>query len=192
MFMKNRSNNVSRAENQQERLIKIGWVVGFVDGEGCFTIGFIKQPDRPDRKGYRLGLQPYYEFAVTQSISSKESLLQLKDFFGVGKLYINKRYDEHKEHLYRYTVRKRSDLLNVIIPFFKKHELQTKKRKNFDIFVKCLKMIEEGAHLRRKGLIKIIKLTENMNQQRRKNNLISILRNQTPKLAISKMKPWVR
>ena len=30
----NYSNKASRAENQQERLIKIGWVVGFVDGEG--------------------------------------------------------------------------------------------------------------------------------------------------------------
>ena len=28
------SNNVFRAENQQERLIKIGWILGFVDGEG--------------------------------------------------------------------------------------------------------------------------------------------------------------
>src|SRR2546427_13054721 len=26
--------------NQQERLVTIGWVIGFVDGEGCFSIGF--------------------------------------------------------------------------------------------------------------------------------------------------------
>lgn len=186
------SNNVSRAENQQERLIKIGWVVGFVDGEGCFTIGFIKQPDRPDRKGYKLGIQPYYEFAVTQGISSKSSLLALKEFFGVGELYINKRYDNHKEHLYRYTVRRREDILNIIIPFFEKHQLQTQKRKSFEIFVQCMRMIEKKEHLEKDGLIKIIKLTENMNHKRRKVTLISILRNQTPKLAISKMKPWAR
>src|SRR3989344_4951322 len=186
------SKNAIRAENQQERLIKIGWVVGFVDGEGCFSIGFIKQPDRPDRKGYKLGIQPYYEFAVTQGISSKNSLLALKKFFGVGELYINKRYDNHKEHLYRYTVRKREHLLNVIIPFFEKHQLQTQKRKSFKIFSKCLRMIDQGMHLQRDKMIKIIKLTENMNHKRRKNNLIRILRNQTPKLAISKMKPWAR
>ena len=128
--MNNHSNNTSRAENQQERLIKIGWIVGFVDGEGCFTIGFIKQPDRPGRKGYKLGIQPYYEFAVTQGISSKSSLLVLKKYFGVGELYLNKRYDNHKEHLYRYTVRKKEHLLAVIIPFFQKYELQTQKRKS--------------------------------------------------------------
>jgi hypothetical protein len=30
------SDKSSAADNQQERLIKIGWIVGFVDGEGCF------------------------------------------------------------------------------------------------------------------------------------------------------------
>jgi hypothetical protein len=32
---------VTKADNQQERLI--GWITGFVDGEGCFSIGFVKQ-----------------------------------------------------------------------------------------------------------------------------------------------------
>jgi hypothetical protein len=32
------SDNSSAAENQQERLIKIGWITGYVDGEGCFSI----------------------------------------------------------------------------------------------------------------------------------------------------------
>ena len=32
------SKKISHAENQQERLIMIGWVVGFVDGEGCFLL----------------------------------------------------------------------------------------------------------------------------------------------------------
>ena len=31
------SENVWSAENQQERLFTIAWLVGFVDGEGCFA-----------------------------------------------------------------------------------------------------------------------------------------------------------
>ena len=89
----------------------IGWVVGFVDGEGCFSINFVRQSDRKEknriRRGYRTGYQIFYEFSVTQGESSIESLKKIKDFFGVGNLYINKRYDNHKEHLYRYTVRKK-------------------------------------------------------------------------------------
>ena len=47
------SDNVTGADNQQERLIEHrGWVIGFVDGEGCFSIGFVRQSSRPDRSGY--------------------------------------------------------------------------------------------------------------------------------------------
>ncbi len=35
------SDNPIGAENQQERLISADWVVSFVDGEGCFSIGFV-------------------------------------------------------------------------------------------------------------------------------------------------------
>lgn len=58
--------NPLSADNQQERLIKIGWVIGFVDGEGCFSISFIRQPHRMNRRGYRSGYQVAHEFSVTQ------------------------------------------------------------------------------------------------------------------------------
>ncbi len=55
------SKKVSHAENEQERLIKIGWILGFVDGEGCFSINFVKQPERKEkariRRGYKTGYQ---------------------------------------------------------------------------------------------------------------------------------------
>lgn len=104
------SNNVSHAGDQQERLIKIDWVIGFVDGEGCFSVGFVKQHDRQEknrlRRGYKTGYQVFHEFAVTQGESSLRSLKILKNFFKVGSLYKNKRYDNHREDLYRYVVRR--------------------------------------------------------------------------------------
>jgi len=36
------SENSPAADNQQERLIKIGWITGFVDGEGCFSIHVVR------------------------------------------------------------------------------------------------------------------------------------------------------
>jgi len=90
--MKN-SENASRADNQQERLINIGWVVGFVDGEGCFSINFVKQPDRIEsrriRKGYKTGYQIGHQFSVVQGAKSVESLERLKNFFQVGFISIN-------------------------------------------------------------------------------------------------------
>ena len=36
--------NAMGAGDQQERLVRLGWVIGFVDGEGCFCIGFVSSP----------------------------------------------------------------------------------------------------------------------------------------------------
>ena len=72
------------ADNQQERLISIGWVIGFVDGEGCFSISVVQQPNRINRIGYKTGYQLTHEFVVTQGARSADCLHALQGFFGVG------------------------------------------------------------------------------------------------------------
>ena len=175
-----KTKNVLSADNQQERLINSDWIVGFVEGEGCFSVGFIKQPNRSYKRGYKTGIQVWHEFAITQGVSSLKALEEIKNFFGVGNIYLNKRYDNHREHLYRYVVRKREDLLNVIIPFFKSHEMHTQKKKQFEKFVLTFKMILNKDHLSVDGLIKIIKVAESMNSNKDRSELIRILREHTP------------
>ena len=170
------------AENQQERLIGIGWIVGFVDGEGCFSVGFIKQPDRATRKGYKTGYQVFHEFAVTQGAKSLPVLQQFRDFFGVGQVFANRRTDNHKEHLYRFVVRSRKDLLSVIIPFFRKHRLRTSKAVDFEKFAQCVEWIEAKRHLTHKGLIDIAEITQTMNRKKSREALIRILRDHTPSI----------
>lgn len=174
------SDNPSDAENQQERLIKIGWITGFVDGEGCFSINFIRQPDRAARKGYRTGFQVAHEFAVTQGAKSVECLRMLMKFFGVGGVYVNRRYDNHKEHMYRYCVRKRADLIQKIIPFFERYPLRTSKQGDFLKFVECVRRVERRSHLTPTGLIEIVEIAERMNHCRPRTEIIRILRDCTP------------
>jgi hypothetical protein len=174
------SDNSSAAENQQERLIKIGWITGYVDGEGCFSINLIRQPHRHNRRGYKTGFQVAHEFAVTQGASSVDSLHLLVEFFGVGAVYINKRYDNHKEHVYRYCVRSRKDLVKAIIPFFDRYPLRTSKQGNFLKFAECIRMIETGVHLTASGLIKIVEIAETMNHKKPRTEIIRILRDYTP------------
>ena len=40
------SKNVFGADNQQERLKIACWIVGFTDGEGCFSIAVIKYKEQ--------------------------------------------------------------------------------------------------------------------------------------------------
>jgi LAGLIDADG endonuclease len=55
------SHNPTGADNQQERPVAEQWVVGFVDGEGCFSISVVRNAT------CRLGWQVQHEFAVTQA-----------------------------------------------------------------------------------------------------------------------------
>jgi hypothetical protein len=176
------SEKPSGAENQQERLRREGWVIGFVDGEGCFSIGFVRQSGGRGRVGYRTGYQVAHEFAVTQGAQSVGCLHELEGFFGVGQVLANKRYDNHREHLYRYVVRRRSDLIDTIIPFFRRHPMHTSKQQNFEKFALCVEMIDRGHHLTCEGLADIVEIAQTMNRQKPRADLLRILRGHTPNI----------
>jgi hypothetical protein len=174
------SDNPSSAGNQQERPISSDWVVGFVDGEGCFSIGFVRQSDRAGRKGYRAGYQVFHRFVVTQGARSATCLEELKEFFGVGRLFVNRRHDNHKEDLHQFIVGRRADLLETVIPFFREFPLRTAKQADFERFALCLELVAAGEHLTRGGLVQIAEIAQTMNHQKPRRELIRILRGHTP------------
>ena len=149
-------------DNQQERLELIGWIVGFVDGEGCFTISLHKNPTTS------LGWQIMPEFILSQGEKSRKTLEIVRDFFKCGYISVNRRYDNHREDLYRYCVKSQKDLREVIIPFFQKHILQTSKRNDFEIFSKVLNLMSEGKHFHLEGVKKIIGMIEGMNTKKKR------------------------
>jgi hypothetical protein len=174
------SDNSSAADNQQERLIKIGWITGFVDGEGCFSIHFVRQAERLGRRGYRTGYQVAHEFAVTQGARSVKCLRLLKRHFGVGQVYLNRRHDNHKEDLYRFSVVRRNNLMKVIIPFFEKYPLRTSKLNDFTKFAECVRLMNLNVHLSPRGIVRFAEITETMNHCKSRTEMIRILRDYTP------------
>jgi hypothetical protein len=172
--------NPSSAENQQERLIEVGWIIGFVDGEGCFSIGLTRQAGGEGRIGYKTGWQVSHSFVVVQGARSISALWRLRDFFRVGNVSINHRYDNHKEHLYRYIVSDRVDLREVIIPFFTRFPLRTAKQDDFWKFKRCVELCATGHHLTHEGVADIAEIMETMNHQKSRTDLIRILRDHTP------------
>jgi hypothetical protein len=170
------------ADNQQERLIQIGWVTGFVDGEGCFSIGFVRQPCRSDRRGYRAGYQVSHRFVVTQGVSGRSALEELKSFFGVGRVYVCKRNDNRREHLGQFIVNRREDLVRAVVPFFEAHPLRTAKQRDFEKFARCMRMIVDNRHLDVEGLVEIAEVAETMNRRTSRQDLIRILRGHTPEI----------
>ena len=146
------------AGNQQERL-EPSWIVGFVDGEGCFSVSVFRNHTS------RLGWQVFPEFAITQGGKSVETLERIKNYFDCGNVFINRREDNHRENLSRYCVRSVEDLRKVVIPFFRHHPLQTAKRQDFELFVGAVDLIERKAHLTRDGLRQIANISSQMNRK---------------------------
>ncbi|MBI5358488.1 LAGLIDADG family homing endonuclease [Candidatus Amesbacteria bacterium] len=131
MYSITHSENVMSAVNQQERL-NPWWIVGFVDGEGCFSESVFKNAT------CKSGYQTLYEFVITQGEQSRDVMEAIKKYFGCGSIYINHRHDNHHHDLLRYCVRRQDDLKNIIIPFFRKYPLQSAKREQFEKFCKRL------------------------------------------------------
>jgi len=55
--MSSPSDNDTSRDNQQERLGTANWIVGFVDGEGCFSVSIfknLKSSKNPQRLYVRL------------------------------------------------------------------------------------------------------------------------------------------
>lgn len=148
------------ADNQQERLRMGYWISGFTDGEGCFAVSVIKNHTT------RFGKQIFPEFVITQGAKSLPALEKIKKYFGCGSIVLNKRYDNHNEHLYRYCVRSISELESKIIPFFKEFKLYTYKQNDFLIFKKIISMMSKKKHLKASGWVTILKLSGNMNRKK--------------------------
>ena len=154
--------NQTRADNQQGRLDP-WWIVGFVDGEGCFSVSVFRNVTS------KLGVQVFPEFVVTQGAKSLSVLEDLQAFFGCGKIYENRRTDNHRENLYRFCVRSINDIAIKIIPFFEEYPLQTAKNGDFTIFCQVVDMIQKREHLSQSGVDKIRILATNMNRRKNRN-----------------------
>ena len=127
------------------------WIVGFVDGEGCFHVGISKN------QKMTLGVQVLPEFTVVQHQVDEQVLYALKAYFGCGVV--------RKNHATRlcYRVRGHDNLLHKILPFFEKHQLKTRKRVDFLKFRKVVLLMEKGEHLNPDGLEKIRQIKTTMN-----------------------------
>ena len=139
------------ADNQQERLDS-SWIVGFIDGEGCFHVAINRLPKMT------LGWQVLPEFRVVQHQRDEVVLQKLKLFFGFGNVTVN--HGDRKEFRVRGL-----ENLNKLIKFFDKNPLRTSKQKNFEIFSKIISLMNKNEHLDREGLNKIAKLASKMNRK---------------------------
>ena len=128
------------------------WIVGFIDGEGCFHIGISKHSD------LRSGYQVLPELTVVQHQRDLDLLYELRSKMNCGVVRRN-----HGDR-FCWRVRSLKNLTEIIIPFFDKYPLKSKKSIEFIKFRKVVMMMQEGKHLSEEGFAEITKIASEMNR----------------------------
>ena len=151
------SDNPSGADNQQETEpvgLDPWWVVGFVDGEGCFSVSIHRNELARPTGGWHI--QP--TFQVSQHRDHVGILEALRSFFGCG--YV--RDKGAGSSVMVYAVHSTKDLVNKVLPFFEKHPLRVKLG-DFTRFAQITRSIRDRRHHRPGEFERIVRLAYSMN-----------------------------
>ena len=167
------SDNVTSGDNQQETAgprLKLDphWVVGFVDGEGCFSVSIHRNPWVRLTRGWQL----HPVFHVYQHVSHRAVLEELIRFFSCGRIRLKGR----SSGVATYAVDSLRDLEAWIIPFFEDHPLVVKAA-DFRVFAEIVRSMRRKDHLEPAGLERLVRLayTMNANGKQRSRSLGEVL-----------------
>jgi hypothetical protein len=168
------SDNPSGADNQQETvgspMLELDplWVVGFVDGEGCFSVSVHRNANSKSTGGWQL----HPVFHVYQHERYRAVLEALRDVFGCGRL----RPKGPNSAVWTFAVDGVVALEQHVIPFFERHPLIV-KRSDFDNFAQIVRAMRRKEHLTSDGFERLLRLAYAMNfaGKQRSRSIESIL-----------------
>ena len=171
------SDNPSGGDDQQEtqhgasvrHLLDPSWIVGFVDGEGCFSVAIHGNPHVRRTSG----VQIVPTFQVSQHRRSRWVLEELVSVFGVGRV----RDKGPRSDVVVYSVYGTKNLDAHVLPFFDAHPPVVKAR-DYHLFVQVVKALRRKEHLRPEGFERVVRWAYAMNAEgrQRRRTLDEVLR----------------
>lgn len=133
------------------------YICGFVDGEGCFTIVIAKHKQK------KLGVDARLHFEIELRADDEEILRRIQKTLDCGKIYFLN-YEKYGWHPHvELKVSSIKELLAKVIPFFKKHPLQAKKKHSFELFCQAAEIFQNKEHLTVEGIEKLKNIRLKMN-----------------------------
>jgi len=132
------------------------WLAGFTSGEGSFGVKF---------RNATVNSRTFVEliFQINQHVRDEKLINCIANYLGCGKIY------KHSVKAVVYWVSKRSDLTEIIIPFFLKYPILGIKALDFKDFCTISELIENKDHYNKLGLDKILHIKAIMNTGRAEN-----------------------
>lgn len=111
-------------------------VVNLANNDGCFDLQF-----RKDTRYERTNAPTYYrwkaQFIITLPKNGEKNLQKAKKVLGCGKVTVAGAQA-------RYAVQKIDDIIECIIPYFKKNTLIQNKKKDFELWAKGVQIIKNN------------------------------------------------
>ena len=125
-----------------------------MSGEGSFIIKISKY------RNSKLGVGVQLVFQITQYLRDEKLIKNFILYFGCGRLV---KFDKKVNFI----VRKFSDIIEKIIPFFNKYPIVGVKALNYNDWCEVASIIKNKQHLTKKGLEQIKKIKAVMNTGRK-------------------------
>jgi hypothetical protein len=146
------------------------YILGFVEGEGCFNIGLKRYVDYRARKTGRKNTKKFgaFPFRVSPSFrivcAKRDKLVldKIRETIGVGEIYINYRKSNEHQNIAHYYVQTLTDLVKVR-KFFENSFFMTTKGQDFKYWCQCLDIILLKNHRTKEGFLEICRIRELMN-----------------------------
>ena len=153
------SENPTSADDQQETprfTLELDplWVVGFVDGEGCFSVSVHRNAMCRSTGGWQL----HPVFHAYQHERHRAVLEGLVTFFGCGRITPK----GPKSRVLTYAVEGLTRLEERVLPFFEQHPLVV-KADDFRVFATIVRSMRRKEHLDAGGFERLVRLAYGMN-----------------------------
>lgn len=152
-------------EHLTKHFITLGWLVGFVDGEGCFYFYIGKQTNTT--------IQLQASLEIAQNTHDILVLEKIKEFLGCGRLKpklsspIDLESVKNSPTISRLIISNPTDIKTKIIPLFDNYPLRTTKLLDYEDWKKLIEMKAQKYHLSEEGLNEMKAIKSNMNTSRK-------------------------
>jgi len=153
-----RSEKVSSADYQQETartiVLSKDYLIGFIDGEGCFNVRINENPNARKSGGWSFG----FSFSVSQHFRSLNVLEGIKLSFNCGQIYRK----SPKSNVWVYSVTSTKKISENILPFFDENLLIV-KREDYLKFRTLLEMFRLKKHYNKIFFDEMLSVAYSMN-----------------------------
>jgi group I intron endonuclease len=127
------------------------FITGFVDGEGCFSFSILE--NKNSKLDYRVRLF----FSIVLHSKDRALMEKIQRSFGVGKI---SKLGKESIQFRVYSIKE----LEIIINYFDKYPLITKKWEDYQLFKQAFLLIKNKEHLSIEGLRKIVGIKASLNK----------------------------